>query len=241
LPDQTGLHAPFAALASVRPQIAPQELHREDQQYLRLISYEYTGSTRFGQQHLDRTLANFRPSLPLGFTAQEQSFGFFKNTTSRKITGYFWVVGLLIFWIGAVLFNSLRQALQLLLLIPLSYIGIFLTFYWFSFPFDQGGYAGFLLVSGLVVNALIFVINDYNHLRRQRPGLSPVRVYVRALSGKFLPILLTQLSTIAGLLPFLLAGPEEVFWFAFSASALGGLLCSLVVMSIVSPMLLEAR
>ena len=45
----------------------------------------------------------------------------------------------LIFFICALLFESLRQAFAIVLLIPVSCIGVFLTFYYFDVRLDQGG------------------------------------------------------------------------------------------------------
>jgi len=143
----------------------------------------------------------------------------------------------LIFFISAIMFESLRQAVVVLLLIPVSFIGIFLTFYLFDFSFDQGGYTSFILVSGLVVNSLILIINDYNDLRKRRK-ISSLRLYVKAWQYKIQPIILTVLSTALGLIPFLLNGPSEVFWFAFAVGVIGGLIFSLLVITIVNPVFL---
>ncbi|MCB0639110.1 MAG: efflux RND transporter permease subunit, partial [Lewinella sp.] len=148
------------------------------------------------------------------------------------------VVVLLIFWIVCILFESIRQGVVTVLLIPVSFIGIFLTFYWLELPFDQGGYTAFLFVSGLVVNSLIFLIQEYNTVRRQFPGWSPFEVYAQAYANKITPILLTLGSTLLGLLPFLLGGPGEVFWFALAAGASGGLLFSIIVITLISPLVL---
>ena len=75
-------------------------------------------------------------------------------------------------------------------------------------------------------------------MRRQFPGCSPFEAYARAYTNKITPILLTLGSTLLGLLPFLLAGPGEVFWFALAAGASGGLLFSIIVITLISPLVL---
>jgi multidrug efflux pump subunit AcrB len=42
------------------------------------------------------------------------------------------------------------------------------------------------------------------------------------------PIFLTVISTVVGLIPFLLFGESEVFWFALGAGTIGGLIISLI-------------
>jgi multidrug efflux pump subunit AcrB len=144
---------------------------------------------------------------------------------------------LLIYIICAIIFESLRQPLALIMLIPLSFIGVFLTFYWFDFNFDQGGYASFILLSGNVVCAGIFIIAEYNTLKKRCPNATSARLYLKAYQHKIVPILLTVLSTVVGLVPFLIFGQNEPFWFALGAGTIGGLLMSLVVIWLVLPLL----
>lgn len=73
---------------------------------------------------------------------------------------------LMIYFVCAILFESLRRPLVIIAMIPISFIGVFLTFWLFELRFDQGGFASFVLLSGLVVNAGIYLINDYNLFRR---------------------------------------------------------------------------
>ena len=47
------------------------------------------------------------------------------------------IVIAIIFFTTAILFNSLKQPLAIIFVIPISYIGVFLTFYLFGLNFDQ--------------------------------------------------------------------------------------------------------
>ncbi|MCU0448947.1 MAG: hypothetical protein MUC97_03750, partial [Bernardetiaceae bacterium] len=99
------------------------------------------------------------------------------------------------------------------------------------------GYAAFLLLSGLVVNASIFVICDYNQLRRGRPN----QRVIKAILGKAGPILLSVFSTVLGLVPFLSEGDKEVFWFSFAVGTISGLVASLVGLFVVLPVWMWER
>jgi multidrug efflux pump subunit AcrB len=98
-------------------------------------------------------------------------------------------------------------------MIPISFIGVFLTFYLFDFNFDQGGYASFILLCGISVNAALYIINDFNNFKRRYPNKNPQQLYIKAFTYKIIPVLLTILSTIAGLIPFVIGGQNEAFWF----------------------------
>ncbi len=102
----------------------------------------------------------------------------------------------IIFFTTSILFNSLKQPLAIIFVIPISYIGVFLTFYLFGLNFDQGGFASFVLLCGITVNVSIYIMNEYNDVRRRFPKLIPVRAYVKSWNAKIIPIFLTIVSTI---------------------------------------------
>lgn len=235
--DSTQLNLP--EVASLEKRLAPQALHKEGQQYLRLVAFEYLGSPRFGNKHLTACLDTLIAEMPLGFTAERRSYS--RDQQAKEVTALMGLAVLLIFFICAVLFESLRQAFNIILLIPITCIGIFLTFYWFNVRLDQGGYVSFLLVTGLAVNGLILVINEFNYLRKRHPDWQETSLYATALRHKITPILLTVISTAAGLVPFLLGGRNEVFWHALAAGTIGGLLFSLIVIALISPVFFLRR
>jgi multidrug efflux pump subunit AcrB len=224
----------FTRFGQLEKREAPLSLHKEDQQYLRLITFDYLGSARFGSRHLNNCLDTLRAELPLGFTATRPTFSRDKVAVEwTRLTG---LAVVLIFFICALLFESLSQALAIVLLIPFSFIGVFLTFYWFDIRLDQGGYTSFLLVTGLSVNGIILIVNAYNGLRKSAPELSGSQRYARAFASKFRPIFLTIVSTAAGLIPFLIGSEREVFWHGLAAGTIGGLTFSLLLLSVVCPL-----
>ena len=113
-------------------------------------------------------------------------------------------------------------------LIPISYIGVFLTFYWFKLNFDQGGFASFVLLCGITVNASIYILNEYNQIRQRKPLMSPYKAYLKAWNAKITPIFLTVVSTILGFIPFMLGPDKEAFWFPLAAGTIGGLVMSIL-------------
>lgn len=134
----------------------------------------------------------------------------------------------IIFFTTSILFNSLKQPLAVIFVIPISYIGVFLTFYWFKLNFDQGGFASFVLLCGITVNASIYILNEYNQIRERIPAISPIRAYLKAWNAKITPIFLTVISTILGFIPFMLGTDKEAFWFPLAAGTIGGLIMSIL-------------
>jgi multidrug efflux pump subunit AcrB len=230
----------FATLGTIEKQKMAQAIHKENQQYIRRLEFEYTGSYRFGSQYLDESMAQMKQMMPLGFTAERQTYSFFGKQKKKQYGLILLIIGL-IFFICSIHFESFRQALAIVLLIPVSFIGIFLTFYWFDGSFDQGGYTSFILLSGLVVNSLILIINDYNYFRKSGSGLSNFEAYLLAFRQKFLPVMLTVVSTALGMIPFLMHGRQEVFWHALAMGTIGGLFFSVLVVMLVIPVFLLGK
>jgi multidrug efflux pump subunit AcrB len=227
-------------LATITKEKVIPEIFKEDQQYVRMVSFEYFGSGHFGDKFLTKTLDEFRPTLPVGYTVKKSEYNWF-NEETRKQYELIGLVMVLIYIVCAVIFESLLQPLALIGMIPLSYVGVFLAFYWFDYNFDQGGYASFVLLAGNVVCAGIFIIAEWNTLRKHYPEMSLFDLYLLAFRHKIIPIWLTVVSTVVGLIPFLLY-ENEPFWFALGVGTIGGLLMSLVVLVVFLPcFLLKAK
>ncbi len=91
----------------------------------------------------------------------------------------------------------------------------------------------------MVVNAAIYIINDFNNLIARKNKDVSVRTFLRAFNQKIVAITLTILSTVMGLIPFVWGGQNEVFWFAFAVGAMGGLLFSMVAIIIYLPLFIR--
>jgi multidrug efflux pump subunit AcrB len=212
------------------------EIHKEDRQYLRIVAFDYLGSPKFGAQYRDKVIEDMKVTLPVGYQidVQDNYFRFGKEKQKYGLLGYL-ILG--IFFICAILFESLRQPFYIIITIPISFIGLFLIFSVFDFSFDQGGYAAFVMLGGLVVNAAIFIVNDLNNTSLKQYN----RAVLRAVLGKAMPILLTILSTCFGLIPFLMEGENEVFWFALAIGTIGGLVFSMVAVFVCLPVFLSRK
>ena len=206
----------------------PQEVVKEDQQYRLCLQYEYVGSGNQGRRIQERVLKEFNRQLPMGYTARPDDTAFYWG---GEESGQYWLLALIIviiFFTTSILFNSLWQPLSVIFVIPVSYIGVFLTFYLFHLNFDQGGFASFVLLCGITVNASIYILNEYNRLRERKPSMSPLTAYLKAWNAKIVPIFLTVVSTILGFVPFLIGVDKEAFWFPLAAGTIGGLALSVV-------------
>lgn len=217
----------------------PSAIHKENRQYVRVIGFEYLGSSKIGSAYLDTVLEEISREMPAGYTAINQDLRWDWGQTQRQYSVLLiMIIG--IYFLATILFEDFRLSLLIILSIPISFIGVFLTFYWGRFFFDQGGYAAFVLLAGITVNGSIFIINDYKSMLNKRNKHLNSTI-IKAVAGKMRPLLLTITSTCLGLVPFLLGGESEVFWFSLAVGTMGGLIASIFVFILVLPVMLWAN
>lgn len=223
--------------ATLERRQTPQDVVREDQEYVVCVQYEYIGSFLQGRKVREDAIKKFNDRMPLGYKAGPAvDDGYGAGTSGQYLL--LLLVAVIIFFISAILFNSLRQPLAIILVIPVSFIGVFLTFSVFDLKFDQGGFAAFVLLCGITVNAAIYIVHEYNAVRRKNPGRSPLDCYLEAFHFKIVAVLLTVLSTVLGFIPFLVGGTRLSFWFPLAAGTMGGLLFSLLAIAFLLPVLI---
>ena len=180
-------------------------------------------------QVLNQTLKDVTQKFLLGYRSEHTGSNW--SLQSDNSTNYAFLLLLIltiIYFVCSILFESLRQPFIIISVISISFIGVFLTFYLFELNFDQGGLAIFVLLSGITVNASIYIIDGFNKLRKRNPNENYLELYLHTFKQKISPIVLTVLSTILGFIPFIKDGQNEVFWFALGAGTISGLLFSMI-------------
>ena len=209
----------LSGLGSIDKRRTGLEIKKENQSYTLEVRYDFIGSYELSRRLREQVVDHFNNEiLPVGFKAEDPSGGWFYNNKER----YAWLIFLIIAVIYVMLsmtFESFRYPLPVIFMIPISFIGLFLVFGLTDFAFDQGGFAAFVMLCGIVVNAGIYLVTTYQETRD----------YIKAFSRKITPISLTIVSTILGLLPFLSDGPEEVFWFDFAIGTIAGMAFSAIM------------
>ncbi|MDR0386143.1 MAG: efflux RND transporter permease subunit [Prevotellaceae bacterium] len=223
-------------IANINQWQSPREIAKEDQQYLLCLQYEYIGAYQQSQKVMQQQIEAFNEMAPLGYKAESEGYQYWWGKSASSQYRLLALVILIIFFMSSVLFNSLTQPLIILFIVPVSYIGLFLTFYLFKLNFDQGGFAAFILLTGISVNANIYILNEYNNIRKARPLIKPLKAYIRAWNAKVLPIFLTVFSSVLGFIPFMIGDYKEAFWFPLAAGTVGGLIMSFITLFLFLPL-----
>ena len=106
---------------------------------------------------------------------------------------------MVVFMIMASQFKSLRLPFIMLFTIPVSLLGIVLALTAGGQGFSVTALMGVLMVVGIAVSNGILLIDEAN--RRFNDGADKLEAVVAAARIRFIPIAMTSLATIIGLLP----------------------------------------
>ncbi len=141
----------------------------------------------------------------------------------------------LIYAVMAGLFESMRQALSLLISLPFALAGAAWTLWITGTDFDQPAAIGLLLLFGIVVNNGIVMIEHINGYRRR--GMERRQAMLQGGRERLRPILMTAVTTLLGLLPIVIQKPSlaGVYYYSMALVIMGGLAISTVLTTLLLP------
>ena len=222
---------PVAALAGISILKTPPEIRRENHQYKIDVAYTYRGPYLMAMNFKSAFLKSIH--LPEGFK-MEGSDRINKEAELGKKTIIIAVV-LSLFLLMAILsslYESILKPIIILLTIPFSFIGIVLLYYLTKTSFDSSAFVGVILFSGIAVNDGIVLIDHLSKGKKQSESEIIKRTYDRVR-----PVLITSLTTIIALIPFLFLKSQGVMFSKLSLSTIGGLIFSTIGSLVLIPIL----
>ena len=145
------------------------------------------------------------------------------------------------FLIAAVVFESWRLPLIMLLSLPAAAIGVAVGFLWSGANFAEGAFIGLVLLAGIAVNDSLLLLDRYRRLRARRPHGRADRLIRLAVRERLRPMWTTTLSSVVALLPLLVFPDEAAFWQGMAVTVTGGLLSATLLMPPATVALLSWR
>ena len=218
-------------------------IHKENMEYTMVVEFDFIGSIGQKTYILGQVVKKAADNLPIGYRLKSTNsyLGWNNEKTQHKKIVAILIIGLLLFGLSALIFESLKQPLIIISMIPLSLIGVFVTFYFTDIGLNSGAFASMIFLSGITVNSAIYIINDLNIIRKHKKIKYTTKTFIKAMQRKIVPISLTIISTIIGLLPFLFTGRKDMFWFSISVGIIGGLFFSFFVLIFILPLLINTK
>ena len=144
----------------------------------------------------------------------------------------------LVYLVMASQFESLLQPLLILFSVPLAGVGSIYGLYFFGSNISVIVFIGLIMLSGIVVNNAIVLLDRINQLREE--GLDKSTSIKQAAESRLRPIIMTTLTTALGLLPMALGmGEGAELRTPMAITVISGLLCSTLLTLIVLPVLYQ--
>ena len=230
LPIADGRALPLAQLARLVPMNGPVKVERENSS--RMVVVRANVRDRDLVSFVDDAKARVAQQLPMPAGYHLGWGGQFENQqrAAQRLLIVVPVALGLIFLLLYTTFNSLRQALLVLLNIPFALIGgifaLAITGEYLSVPAS----VGFIALMGIAVLNGLVMVTHFNHLHAE--GLPPMHVVTEGAKRRLRPVLMTASIAAFGLLPLLLqTGPGSEIQRPLAIVVIGGLVsCTLLTL-----------
>ena len=228
------LAAHVGHLATPYVQRAPNHVRLEDRVRTTSVTAYTTSRQSLSGVVRDIRARMSRLNLPQGYTWQlGHSYRRFADS-EREASFTLGLAIVLIYLIMAALFESLVMPLAIMLTVPFALSGVVLAFALTGTHLNQMADLGLLILCGLVVNNGIILVDAANQLRAR--GFSRVEALIRSGQQRLRPIMMTVITTVAGLAPMVaplflpqVFGPPERYvsiYGPIGLAVMGGLLTS---------------
>jgi multidrug efflux pump subunit AcrB len=233
VPSQTGNLIPLNHLANLTLENSvPVINHYDKNRFITVTSFVKTG---YNTRKVTENILNKLKEIPLSKGYRFVAAGEVE-TSQESFGGMGQIVTITIFGILAILlleFKTFKSTLIVLSVIPLGIIGavgiLLLTGNTFSFVAT----VGLIALIGIEIKNSILLVDYTNYLRREGMGLDEA-IQV-AGETRFIPIVLTTLTAIGGLIPLVLE--DAPLYSPLAWVLIGGLVSSTILTRIVTPVL----
>ncbi len=226
---------PISSVINKRAGRGPPEIERIDSQRVTYVTAVLGGGMPLGEavKLIQERLAGI--PLPPGFSLY---FGG-EYEEQRKAAVDFqlslFIAVILIYMVMAGQFERFLDPLIVLFSIPLAVIGVVPTLLLTGTTLNMQSLMGVVMLTGIVVNNAIVLV-DYINLLRREEGTSMIEAVRLAGRRRLRPILMTTLTTVLGLLPMSFGiGTGAELQASLARVVLGGLVASTLVTLVFIP------
>ncbi len=238
LPGPDGESVRLVDLAEFVPVYGPSLVSREN--FRRTLEVR---AWTDGRRPLSQVVADIERMLPdisvpegyrLAAGGEQQDLAEARSRLLRALAA----AALAVYLLLMVQFRSLAQPLVIMTAVPLQFIGVAAALTMAGKYLSMPALLGIVLLVGIVVNNSIILV-DFIMARRRR-GTPLEQAVPAAVAARFRPVMMTALSTVAGMLPLALelaVGSER--FSPIATVIIGGILASTLLTLVVIPVLLQ--
>ena len=162
-------------------------------------------------------------------TEQEET-----NRSFRNLLFAFILSILLVYMLLASMFESFLDPFMIMLAVPLEAVGIVLALLLTGSSISLGVFIGMIMLSGIVVNNSIILVDYINRLRKK--GMAIQEALLEGGRVRLRPIIMTTLTTTLGLIPLAIGlGKGSEMRTPLAITVIGGLMTSTFMTLIIIP------
>lgn len=226
----------LSEVAYIEPFESPSSLYRQDRRSIVNVTSDVDKEQANVplimseiQQYLE-TLQESFPDVMFRFDGEAEETA---ETNNNLLLGVILVL-VAIYALLAIPFKSYGQPLIVMSIIPFSLVGAVFGHILTGQSLSGMSLFGCLALVGVVVNDSLVLV-DYINKQRQR-GMEVLDAVLAAGAVRFRPVLLTSITTFAGVTPLLLDGSQQAKWLKPMATSLGfGIVFATVITLIIVP------
>ena len=225
---------PLASMAEFRVEPGPERIQRDNRRTSVWVGARYDEGTMDDYLPLV-TAAMDGMDLPFGYSWTMSEWAERQREQSREFLVNLLLALGLVFAVMAGLFESIPQAVGLMVALPFALAGAFWALWLTGTDFDQPAAIGLLLLIGVVVNNGIVMIEHINMYRRR--GMDRTAAMLRGGRERLRPILMTAITTLVGLVPIVVQRPAlaGVYYYSMALVIMGGLVVSTFLTGLLLP------
>ena len=235
--DADGAEISFAAVAGIELGRGYSSITRFDRERVVVVSADVDRDTVTPEAVLQALTADALPKILSGYRGIRYSLGGEQERRVESTAGLFNLIPMALLFIYALLAIPLRSYLQPLVImsvIPFGAVGAIAGHLIMGRPVTITSIFGFIALAGVVVNTSLVLVDYINQQRRA--GVDVGVAVRRAGIVRFRPILITSITTFAGLLPLTLNdNPATAFFVPMAISLAWGLLFATVITLFLAP------
>ena len=174
-------------------------IRRENQNRYVTVTAQIDGDHNIGlvSQDVEKALENYE--VPEGYRLQMTGEDETINEAMVQVVKMLALAVVFMYLIMVIQFQSLLSPFIIMFTIPLAFTGGLFGLYLTDSPVSVIAMIGFVMLSGIIVNNGIVLVDYINQLRRG--GMEKKDAIVEAGKTRLRPILMTALTTILGLMP----------------------------------------
>jgi len=176
-------------------------------------------------------------SIPEGYYIEYgKTFAQQKESITYMVL-YICIAVVLVYMVIASIFESFSLPLIIIMSIPISWIWALWALYIFNIQCNVATIMGFVVLTGIVVNNAILLIDSYVHKFNnfKKKKLLAFKDYQEINNQRNKPMLITTITTVTGLLPLVISSGGSHLWQGFAITIIAGLCGSFVCILIMTP------